>query len=760
MNARPDLSIDITVGLDHLRRLDARGMHQLAALHPEGNEKRFITFCLDPTGEARATSFLREFGSRCNVYYSANEVRLDLGDKRAKKADIQTVRMVIADLDPAKNVVLTPEVLARERERLETVRERVACEDECFYSFAVDSGGGLQLGWLLDEKLPASRFADLAEDQTRGILRHLGAEESTTDITRLCRLPGTLNFPTEAKRRQGRNEVTPARVIEYIGNSNTTLEELAHWAAPVEASRKARATGDAGEIDLDMDAVEAAYGVGAVPPWLQLKLDDLRERDRKFDRLWLGDKSAIGGSDTTRSGFLYSLASRLRRTGQFSPTEFAQLAAIWDHGPEDVDGRQLARAWVRNHSVAAEEEFTAVPEVASLGLHVDWVASFDVNELPKREFCVGRFVAKQYVSALVSPPGVGKTTFLLMMAVAVATGRSEIVGFDIPKRERVFLFNQEDELAELKRRLAAVMTQFDVGWPDLMIDGRPALALGSGADKALMFARKDGEHVVRSRDAIDVEAFIKENGVGLAIFDPFVELHPVDENNNVEIAAVGRIFRRIAVNGRCGVVLAHHTRKPPNAANRESYAGDMDAARGAGALNGVARMGATLYGIDAATAKKYGIRDEEKNRYIRFDDGKANMSLLSGEPRFFRREGVVIGGLGGEEVGVLVPVKLTRAKTATESSSDENTRIRDAVADLLKTADAKRMTIKSVAEELIDTGLAELVSPEALRKRLGRMFEKPQHYENGASVRSETARKTGKQGRELYLILDIADDET
>lgn len=246
MNARPDLSIDITVGLDHLRRLDARGMHQLAALHPEGNEKRFITFCLDPTGEARATSFLREFGPRCNVYYSANEVRLDLGDKRAKKADIQTVRMVIADLDPAKNVVLTPEVLARERERLETVRERVACEDECFYSFAVDSGGGLQLGWLLDEKLPASRFADLAEDQTRGILRHLGAEESTTDITRLCRLPGTLNFPTEAKRRQGRNEVTPARVIEYIGNSNTTLEELAHWAAPVEASRKARATGNLG----------------------------------------------------------------------------------------------------------------------------------------------------------------------------------------------------------------------------------------------------------------------------------------------------------------------------------------------------------------------------------------------------------------------------------------------------------------------------------------------------------------------------------
>ncbi|MET4328343.1 energy-coupling factor transporter ATP-binding protein EcfA2 [Bradyrhizobium sp. i1.15.2] len=759
MNARLDLSVDLSVGLEHLKKLDSKGVHQLAALHPESNEKRFITFRLDAIGEARAAVFLRELAPNCNIYYSANEVRSDLGDKRAKKADIQNVRMVIADLDPAKDVVLTPEVLARERERLEAIRERVACEDECFYSFAVDSGGGVQLGWLLEEKLPASRFADLAENQTRGILRQLGAEESTTDITRLCRLPGTLNFPTAAKRRQGRNEVAPARVIEYIRNSNTTLEELAEWATPVEPSRKASAAADT-EIDLNIEAIEETRTTGRAHPDLQQKLDRLRDEDRKLDRLWLGDKSAIGGHDTSRSGFLFALAMRLRRTGQFTPTEFAQLAAIWDYGPEDLDARQLARAWYRNNSVAAEEEFTAVPEVPSSTLSVNWLAPFDVNELPKREFVVGRFVAKQYVSALISPPGVGKTTFLLMMAVAVVTGRGEILGFDVPRRERVFLFNQEDELAELKRRLAAVMAQFDVKWTDLMIGGEPALAIQSGADRALMFARKDGEHVIRSRDAVDVETFLQENSVGLAIFDPFVELHPVDENNNVEIAAVGRIFRRIAVNGRCGVVLAHHTRKPPNAANRDSYAGDMDAGRGAGALNGVARMVATLYTVDQATAKKYGLHEAEARNYVRFDDAKANLALVAGEPRFFRREGVVIGGLGGEEVGVLVPAKLSRAKNATQTTSDENARIRDAVASLLRTADGRRMTVKSVADELIDTGLAELVSPEALRKRLGRLFEQPQHYGNGDQIRSENTREKGKQGRALQLVLDIADNKT
>lgn len=407
MNARLDLSVDVSIGLEHLRRLDANGIHQLAALHPEGDEKRFITFRLDEAGTARATAFLRQFGPGWNVYYSANEVRPDLGDRRAKKADIQSVRMVVADLDPSKDVVLTPEILARERERLEAVRESVACEDECFYSFAVDSGGGIQLGWLLNEKLPTSHFADLAENQTRGILRHLGAEESTADVTRLCRLPGTLNFPTAAKRRQGRNEVTPARVIEYIGNSNTTLEELADWAAPVEASRKIGATADSAEIDLDMEAVQDARDDGTVSPGLKLKLDELREQDRKFDRLWLGDKSAVGGSDTTKSAFLFPLAGRLRRTGKFSPTEFAQLAAIWDHGPEDVDARQLTRAWLRNNSASADEEFTAVPEAATSAFAASWVDAFDVNELRKREFVVGRYVAKQYVSALISPPGVG-----------------------------------------------------------------------------------------------------------------------------------------------------------------------------------------------------------------------------------------------------------------------------------------------------------------------------------------------------------------
>jgi hypothetical protein len=270
-------------------------------------------------------------------------------------------------------------------------------------------------------------------------------------------------------------------------------------------------------------------------------------------------------------------------------------------------------------------------------------------------------------------------------------------------------------------------------------------------------ARKDGDCVLRSRDAIDVEAFITDNEIGLAIFDPFVELHPVNENDNVEIAAVGRIFRRIAVNGGCSVVLAHHTRKPPNAANRESYAGDMDAGRGAGALNGVARMVATLYTVDPATGKKYGLSEADARSHVRFDDAKANLALVSGEPRFFRREGVTIGGFGGEEVGVLRPVTLSRVRSSTESKADDDAKTRSAVAGLLRSVEGRRMAITAIAGNLMDSGTVELVSLDALRKRLTEMFKKPQEYENGDVVRGFNGTIKGKTGRSMQLILDVAE---
>jgi hypothetical protein len=756
MTANPDLTCNPAEGLNHLRRLDPTGVHQLVAIDPEGDEPLAVTtFRLDALGESQASSFLRRHSLSRNVYYSINEVRPDLGENRAKKEDILSIRMIGADLDPVKG-----EAPAREFQRLDAQRQSIANEPEHFYSFAVATGGGIQIGWRLAEKLSAAQFRDNAEDQTRGILRHLGAEESTADITRLFRLPGTLNFPTPAKRNAGRLEVTRSKAIEYIDGSEIDLTALREWAAPVPAPKSK--PGAAAEVDLDFNAVDEVLATGRLPAVLEAKFAAQRQADERLDRLWLGDKSAIGGTDTSGSAFVYALAGRLRRTGLFSVTEFGQLWAVWDHASANLDARQLSRAWLRNNSPAADEEFeaTAIKTTLRGGIELEPVVKFDALDIPKRQWVLGTFAAKQYLSGLVSPPGVGKTTFLLMLAVALATGRDDIIGMKVHRRGRVLLWNQEDETDELKRRLLAVMTAFVVKWEDIEDDaGRPRIILGSGVDRRLMFAKRNAAGYVQpAPDAKAIEDFIRAEEIDLAIFDPFVEMHEANENDNPEVAVVGAVFRRVAVKANCAVVLAHHTRKPPAASASDAYAGNMDTARGAGSLAGVARMVATLYTIDKETGKRYGIPEADCRLYVRLDDAKANMALVSGEPRFFKREGVVIGGFGGEEVGVLRPASLTRVKTSSETAAGQNAQIQDAAVALLRSSAGFRLPVTSIADALLDASVVEHASPDALRKRLTVMFEKARVLENGDVVRSETASFKGKPGRSLQLVLEIAEN--
>ncbi|HEV2153140.1 AAA family ATPase [Bradyrhizobium sp.] len=738
-----------------LQALDSVGRHNLWAKDPETSKSEGRTF--GPNSWDAIQRWIDARQGRMNIYFSVNEPKPGAPDDKLGKEEIGQARAYHCDIDPEKAEQQDPLNLSRLKAALEVKIKAVQKDPRAPWIGAIiDSGGGFNLLYPLDQKIPIASSEDVyaIEAQNRGLVAKFGGDPGTFNIDRVLRLPGTINLPDSIKRKRGR-QAAVSRLVDLYMDEPTTPAEMEVWAPPIAPEQ--RPDTSKSKLDIDMEAIRACAIFDDLPSDLRTKFEVACKANNALLQLWEGDRRAGPGEDDSGSGYSWAFGALLKKAGGFSPTDFGQLLRVWDFSSADkskINRRYVERAWLNSPDPkpSAGSEFHP--------LAARWITRFEASDLPRRVYVFGPFAAKRYVSVLVAPAGVGKTTFLLMMAVAVVTGRSDIAGFDVPRRERVFLYNQEDELDELKRRLLAVMAQFDVSWSDLLIDGQPGLVMESGAEQARIFARKDGDRVVGTKDAVGIEAFIKDNDIGLAIFDPFVEMHAVDENNNVEIAAVGRVFRRMAVTAPCSVVLAHHPRKPPNAANRESYAGDMDATRGAGALTGVTRMGATLYGVDSATAKKFGISEAEKHRYIRFDDGKANMSLLSGEPRFFRREGVVIGGPGGEEVGVLVPVKLSRVKSATQSGADENANIREAVASLLRRADGRRMTVKSVADELIDTGFAELVSPEALRKRLARMFEQPQTFENGDKVRSENAREKGKQGRAMHLIIDIGDTTT
>jgi hypothetical protein len=82
--------------------------------------------------------------------------------------------------------------------------------------------------------------------------------------------------------------------------------------------------------------------------------------------------------------------------------------------------------------------------------------------------------------------------------------------------------------------------------------------------------------------------------------------------------------------------------------------------RNPSALAGVARIVQTLFSMSARDAEQHGVDDDERHLFVRLDDAKANLGLISGRARWFRRVGVTIAN--GDEVGVLVPDQLEQVE--------------------------------------------------------------------------------------------------
>jgi hypothetical protein len=141
-----------------------------------------------------------------NIYYSVNPTRTDLWNK-ATKEDIARVEFALADLDPRED-----ETSDEAKDRYFTALEH----NEPHPSAIIDSGNGLQVLWRLDQPIalgePVGRKYS-PEDQARiddvearigALIVRLGGETGTQNVDRILRLPGTINWPNQKKRKAGR----------------------------------------------------------------------------------------------------------------------------------------------------------------------------------------------------------------------------------------------------------------------------------------------------------------------------------------------------------------------------------------------------------------------------------------------------------------------------------------------------------------------------------------------------------------------------
>lgn len=280
-------------------------------------------------------------------------------------------------------------------------------------------------------------------------------------------------------------------------------------------------------------------------------------------------------------------------------------------------------------------------------MDIPFVLDLDELSIPPRPWLYGTFALRRFVSVLVAPPGVGKSTISLSIALSAACGVDHVTGEGPVDNEplRVMVWNNEDDLDEQMRRVLAIRRHYDLD-PDMI---RRNLAIMSGDDRPLRVTQRTAEGIQPHESVPYLVQALKNSGIDMLIVDPFLETHDANENDNREINQVGQIWRNIARDANVGVIIIHHTGKAEFTNTPGASAG-----RGASALNGVARNVRTLFGLTKDDCEAMNIPEADRNKYIKMDGSKANLSALDGAT-YYKRIGVQLEN--SDWVGVLELVK-------------------------------------------------------------------------------------------------------
>ena len=165
----------------------------------------------------------------------------------------------------------------------------------------------------------------------------------------------------------------------------------------------------------------------------------------------------------------------------------------------------------------------------------------DPKTIPPRRWLYGRHYVRGHASATIAPGGVGKTSLSFVEAVSMVSGRA-LLGGAPPKQVRVWLWNLEDPLDEMERRLAAILLHFQVDAGEV-----GGLFVDSGRTSPLLLASKLRDQVVVAEPVVDaLIQEIRERQIDVVIIDPFVSSHAVPENDNGAIDRVVKTWARVA----------------------------------------------------------------------------------------------------------------------------------------------------------------------------------------------------------------------
>lgn len=262
----------------------------------------------------------------------------------------------------------------------------------------------------------------------------------------------------------------------------------------------------------------------------------------------------------------------------------------------------------------------------------------DPKTVPVRSFLIEPRLPIGDVTQCVGEPGISKSTFAIRDAVIVATGKRDVLRGAhgespelLHRTGPVLIYNAEDRLSEMERRLAAYQQYLHLEPADM----KHPIILWSGVDDmtlTIMHRPDPRKPLCRAPGADLLEARIEEHKPLLVVLDPQVSLMAGGaENSNDDINALLQEIANIAAKHGCCIQILHHTSK----ASRD-HKGDMGAGRGAFAAVGKVRSAYTLTNVTGEDDEKaWGVSPSDQ--MIRLDYAKVSHNRKPAGAIVFRR---------------------------------------------------------------------------------------------------------------------------
>ncbi len=654
-----DRDDDLNRAVDFLATVATGGLIAVVAIPPDGGGATGATF--QTVGESKELrGFLEAHAGKAGLYYTLNQpkpVAEQTGKNgRLREADVAAIRGIVVDLDPNPAVEATEGGYERERERLLSIATSWRHNVFASATAAIDSGNGVQIVWLFAEPLPndpATR--DRVKAQAKGLGDRLGGDR-VHSIEHPFRIPFTENVPNAKKLAKGRKR-TRARLIYFSPDTTATLADLNMAAPPAPVVEHAPID----PIDLDYAAVLAAASGEPLPAHLGPYRDALAPL-----------AASLAGSN--RSDRDFAIAARCIEEGLTNPTELAQV--VFAVAPERLleDGDRGRGEYYASHTITKalgrtrpkpqtqpDTWFTGAPAIRAEAWSVSSLCVVrglvNPQKIGVRQWLVQPRLPIGDVCQCTGEPGISKSTLALRDALIVSTGREDLLrgaganGSPISDERLhasgpVVIYNAEDRLDEMQRRLAAAQRHYGLTDQDMI----HAVILWSGVDHGVLkiMERRNGDRgaLTRADGADHLEETIRAHGAILAVLDPQISLLVGgQENSNDDADSLMQALAVMAARCRASITVVHHTSKATRGA-----AGDMGAGRGGFAAVGKVRSAFTLTNVTGLGAGEAAWGATAEEQLIRLDFSKTSHDRKPREPIVFRRRSAPVGNGSVQDV--------------------------------------------------------------------------------------------------------------